>query len=123
MTQTPKQIEVLGRAKELREEGKAMLRGMEMLEGTARAPRVLPDLAQQDMQAEIAKLKAENAALKSGPVRGLSMKVTDKGGLSIYGMGRFPVTLYRSQWEKLLANSDSIKAFIEANASRLSVKD
>lgn len=55
--------------------------------------------------------------------RGLTFKVTEKGGLSVYGMGRFPTTLYRGQWERLLAEADAIKAFIEANAALLSVKE
>lgn len=55
--------------------------------------------------------------------RGLSMKVTEKGGLSVYGLGRFPVTLYRGQWERLLAEKDTVLAFIETNKALLSVKD
>ncbi len=64
-------------------------------------------------------------AMAAQPARKLSMKVTDKGGLSIYGLGRFPTTLYRSQWERLLADDTvaQIKAFILANASLLTVKD
>ena len=79
----------------------------------------------EDLQAEIERLKAENAALKSTkPARGtLSMKVSEKGALSIYGMGRFPVTLYKEQWLKLLSIADEIKQFIEANDSRLKTKD
>lgn len=77
----------------------------------------------EDLKAEIERLKAENAALKK-PARGtLSMKVSDKGALSIYGMGRFPVTLYKEQWLKLLAIADDIKKFIEENDSRLKTKD
>jgi hypothetical protein len=64
---------------------------------------------------EIARLKAENAALLSKDKRPLSMKVSQKGALSVYGMGRFPVTLYREQWERLLNSADSIKSFIESN--------
>ena len=78
-----------------------------------------------DLQAEIERLKAENAALKSTkPTRGtLSMKVSEKGALSIYGMGRFPVTLYKEQWLKLLSISDEITKFIEENDSRLKTKE
>lgn len=78
-----------------------------------------------DLKAELERLKAENAALKSSkPARGtLSMKVSEKGALSIYGMGRFPVTLYKEQWLKLLTISDEIKKFIEDNDSRLKTKD
>lgn len=77
-----------------------------------------------DLKAEIERLKAENAALKKPSDRGtLSMKVSEKGALSIYGMGRFPVTLYKEQWLKLLAIADDIKAFIKDNESRLKTKD
>jgi len=79
-----------------------------------------------DLQAEIARLKAENESLKSkkSPERGvLTMKVSEKGALSVYGMGRFPVTLYKEQWLKLLGISDQIKTFISDNESRLKTKD
>jgi hypothetical protein len=78
----------------------------------------------QDLQAEIERLKAENEKLKNKPARGtLSMKVSEKGGLSVYGLGRFPITLYREQWVKLLGISEEIKQFIEENADRLKVKE
>lgn len=84
-------------------------------------------LTSEQMLAMIAKLQADNAALKaaaSAP-RKITLKVSEKGGLSMYGLGRFPVTLYRSQWEKLLA-PDTVKQvadFIAANASLLTVKE
>jgi len=62
-------------------------------------------------------------ALKAKPANRVSLKVTDKGGVSLYGLGRFPVTLYRSQWERLLDAKDEINAFITANADRLATKD
>lgn len=79
----------------------------------------------EDMKAEIERLKAENEALKQKkPSAGtLSMKVSEKGALSVYGMGRFPVTLYKEQWLKLLAISDDIKKFIGENEARLKTKD
>jgi hypothetical protein len=77
--------------------------------------RVLPDL-----MAELAALKAENAKLKAA--KGGAMKITEKGGLSVYGLGRFPVTLYRSQWESLFARQGEIEAFIAANGDRLATK-
>jgi hypothetical protein len=80
-------------------------------------------MTQAELLAQIAKLQAENAALKAKPARSLSLKVTEKGGISLYGMGRFPVTLYRSQWEQVIAHGEQIKAFIEANAASLSTKD
>jgi hypothetical protein len=76
-----------------------------------------------DVQAELERLRAENQALKK-PGRGnLSMKVSEKGALSVYGMGRFPVTLYKEQWLKLLAIADDIKTFIEANNASLKTKE
>lgn len=78
----------------------------------------------EDMKAELERLKAENAALKNKPNRGtLSMKVSEKGALSIYGMGRFPVTLYKEQWLKLLGITEEIKKFIEENDERLKTKE
>jgi hypothetical protein len=65
----------------------------------------------------------ENAALKKGASDGIRMKVSEKGAVSIYGMGRFPVTLYKEQWLKLLNMSEEIRAFIAENESRLKAKD
>ena len=78
---------------------------------------------EDEMKAEIERLRAENESLKK-PARGvLSLKVSEKGALSVYGMGRFPVTLYREQWERLLAMSDQIKEFIQQNDSALKKKE
>lgn len=78
----------------------------------------------EDMRAELERLRAENSALKKTPARGvLSMKVSEKGGLSVYGLGRFPVTLYKEQWLKLLGLTDEIRKFIKANDSQLKTKD
>jgi len=76
-----------------------------------------------DMKAELERLRAENEALKKAPAKALSLKVSEKGGLSVYGLGRFPVTLYKEQWNKLLAMADDIRAFITANESKLKTKD
>ena len=76
----------------------------------------------EDMQTELERLRAENEALKRGSARGLSLKVSEKGAVSVYGLGRFPVTLYKEQWEKLLGMADDIRAFIKANGSRLKTK-
>lgn len=83
---------------------------------------ILPNLTQQlaDQAATIAALQAK-LALASQPKR-MTMKVSDKGALSIYGLGRFPVTLYRGQWERLISAAPEITAFIEANATLLAVK-
>ena len=75
------------------------------------------------MKAELERLRKENASLKKGAARGVSMKVSEKGGLSVYGMGRFPVTLYKEQWLKLLDLSEEIRAFIAAHEGELKSKD
>jgi len=75
-----------------------------------------------DIQAELERLRAENEALKKIDRSKPSMKVSEKGALSVYGMGRFPVTLYKEQWLRLLGMADDIKAFIEANNERLKAK-
>ena len=80
-------------------------------------------MSDDDMKAELERLRAENAALKKTSSRGLSLKVSEKGALSVYGMGRFPVTLYKEQWLKLLEMSEDILAFIKANESRLKTKE
>jgi hypothetical protein len=79
----------------------------------------------QDLKAELERLKAENEALKQGTARRgvVTLKVSEKGAVSVYGLGRFPVTLYKEQWEKLLAMSDDIKQFIADNGARLKVKE
>jgi hypothetical protein len=79
-------------------------------------------MATDDVQAELERLRAENAALKQKRNSSVSMKVSEKGAVSVYGLGRFPVTLYQEQWAKLLALSDDIKAFIEENKSKLKAK-
>jgi hypothetical protein len=80
-------------------------------------------MADEDIQAELQRLRTENEQLKQKRApASVSMKVSEKGAVSVYGLGRFPVTLYQEQWQKLLAMSDQIKAFIEENKSRLKVK-
>ena len=76
-----------------------------------------------DLQAELERLRAENERLKKSGGSKLAMKVSEKGALSVYGMGRFPVTLYKEQWLRLLAISDDIRAFIEANNDSLKTKE
>jgi hypothetical protein len=76
----------------------------------------------EDANDELARLRKENEALKGrGPA--VKMKVSEKGAVSVYGMGRFPVTLYKEQWLKLLDMSDEIRAFIAANESQLKAKE
>ncbi len=79
-------------------------------------------MSDDDLKAEIERLKAENERLKKGGTRGTSLKVSDKGGVSVYGLGRFPVTLYKEQWTKLLDLADDIRAFIKDNESKLKTK-
>ena len=79
-------------------------------------------MTDEDLKAELERLRSENAALKKGAATGISMKVSEKGALSIYGMGRFPVTLYKEQWLKLLAMAEDIRAFIAANDGQLKTK-
>jgi hypothetical protein len=80
-------------------------------------------MSDEDLKAELERLRNENAALKKGAAAGLRMKVSEKGALSIYGMGRFPVTLYKEQWLKLLGMADEIRGFIKANDAQLKAKD
>lgn len=78
--------------------------------------------SEEELQAEVERLRAENEALKK-PTRGqMSLKVSEKGALSVYGLGRFPVTLYREQWEKLLGFAPAIADFITQNGSKLATK-
>ena len=76
----------------------------------------------EDLQTELERLRAENERLKQSGRGKLAMKVSEKGALSVYGMGRFPVTLYKEQWLRLLAAAEDIKAFIEANQDNLKTK-
>jgi hypothetical protein len=78
---------------------------------------------ENDPAAELAKLRAENERLKRAQSRGITLKVSEKGGVSVYGLGRFPVTLYKEQWTKLLDIADEIRAFIADNDTRLKAKD
>ena len=79
-------------------------------------------MSEKDVNDELERLRKENEALKKGP-SGPRMKVSEKGAVSVYGMGRFPVTLYKEQWVKLLDMSAEIRAFIAANEAQLKSKD
>jgi hypothetical protein len=74
-------------------------------------------MSDDDVKAELERLRRENEALKKGPSDGIRI------GVSVYGMGRFPVTLYKEQWLKLLDMSDEIRAFIAENEGRLKAKE
>ncbi len=80
-------------------------------------------MADQDLQAELEKLRKENAALKGRASRGVTLKVSEKGGVSVYGLGRFPVTLYQEQWTKLLDMAEDIRSFIRENEAKLKKKE
>ena len=83
-------------------------------------------MAADDVQAELDRLKKENETLRAqtrARPGQLTMKVSEKGAVSVYGLGRFPVTLYQEQWRKLLDCTDDIRAFIAANEHQLKKKD
>lgn len=79
-------------------------------------------MSDNDLKAEVARLKAENEQLKTQRGRAVSLKVSEKGGVSVYGLGRFPVTLYKEQWTKLLSMADEIRAFLKEHDSELKAK-
>jgi hypothetical protein len=76
-----------------------------------------------DSASELERLRAENERLKKTASRGMTLKVSEKGGVSVYGLGRFPVTLYKEQWGKLLDMADEIRAFIRDNEGSLKAKE
>lgn len=76
----------------------------------------------QDLQAELARLRAENEMLKARLGKKVVLKVSEKGAVSVYGLGRFPVTLYKEQWWKLLDMADEIRAFIAEHDAELKTK-
>jgi len=80
-------------------------------------------MSNEDAQSELERLRRENEALRKGASSGIRMKVSEKGAVSIYGMGRFPVTLYKEQWLRLLDMAAEIRAFIAANEAQLKSKD
>ena len=75
--------------------------------------------AENEALKEIVKLRTENDTLRKSASQGLSLKVSDKGGLSVYGLGRFPVTLYKEQWHRLLSLADDIRAFLKEKEDQL----
>ena len=79
-------------------------------------------MSDDDLRAELERLKAENEQLKNQRGRSVSLKVSEKGGVSVYGLGRFPVTLYKEQWTKLLSMADEIRAFMKEIDARLKAK-
>jgi hypothetical protein len=79
-------------------------------------------MSDDDLKAELERLRQENAALKKETSSGMRLKVSEKGGVSVYGLGRFPVTLYKEQWLRLLDMAGEIRAFIAANDTELKSK-
>ena len=79
-------------------------------------------MADEHLKAELERLKAENERLKNQRGRAVSLKVSEKGGVSVYGLGRFPVTLYKEQWTKLLAMADEIRVFLKEHDAELKAK-
>ena len=80
-------------------------------------------MSDEEMKAELERLRRENEALKQRSSRAVSMKVSEKGGLSVYGLGRFPITLYQEQWTKLLDMAEEIRQFIREHQGELKKKD
>ena len=80
-------------------------------------------MADDVLQQELERLRAENATLKARAAKGLSLKVSEKGAVSVYGLGRFPVTLYKEQWAKLLNMAEEIRSFIQENEAQLKTKE
>jgi hypothetical protein len=76
-----------------------------------------------ELKAELERLRAENAALKARTARGVTLKVSEKGAVSVYGLGRFPVTLYKEQWGRLLDLAADIRAFIDEHQAELKAKE
>ena len=79
-------------------------------------------MSDEDLKAELERLKAENEALKTTSRGSGSLRVSEKGAVSVYGLGRFPVTLYKEQWTRLLDMENDIRAFIKENDGRLKAK-
>ena len=78
------------------------------------------------MSDQLQQLLAENAALKAAAaakVKSITFKVSEKQACSVYGLGRFPVTLYKGQWDKLIAALPALQAFLAAHSSEFSTKD
>jgi hypothetical protein len=80
-------------------------------------------MSDEALREELERLRAENEALRARPARGVSFKVSEKGGVSVYGLGRFPVTLYKEQWVRLLDMADDIRAFIREHEAALKAKE
>ncbi len=76
----------------------------------------------EELREELEKLRKENQELKAFASKGVRLKVSDKGGVSLYGLGRFPITLYKEQWLKILGMADDVRQFIQEHEAELKVK-
>ena len=76
----------------------------------------------EEMQAELERLRAENASLKAKKTRELRLQVSQKGAVSLYGVRRFPITLYADEWDTVLGMADEIRTFISQNGDELKQK-
>ncbi len=76
----------------------------------------------EHLRQEVERLRAENTALKARPEREVRLQVSAKGGVSLYGLRRFPITFYMEEWHRIFERSDDIKRFIAANESKLKKK-
>jgi hypothetical protein len=79
-------------------------------------------MSDEDMKTELERLREENESLKQSAAKRISLKVSEKGGVSVYGLGRFPITLYKEQWAGLLGMADEIRAFLVAHDKELKSK-
>ncbi len=80
----------------------------------------MPEPSYEELKAKVAELEKQTAGKRSGA---MEFRVSEKGGVSVYGLGRFPVTLYYEQWTRLLGASEDLKKFLEDNKSRLKLKE
>ena len=79
-------------------------------------------MSEDEVKTELERLRTENERLKRTATKGITLKVSEKGGVSVYGLGRFPVTLYKEQWAKLLDMADDIRAFMRDHDGELKTK-
>jgi hypothetical protein len=87
--------------------------------GKSRRSEGMTEPSREELLARIAELEKQSGSRRKGT---LEFRVGEKGGVSVYGLGRFPVTLYYEQWIRLLDSSDALREFLEENKSRLKMK-
>lgn len=80
-------------------------------------------MSEDELRKELERLRRENEALKASKSRRLELRVSQKGGVSLYGLGRWPVTLYKEQWLRVLDMADEIRAFIVEHDAELAKKE